>query len=365
MTTYDSNDAADTTDVITVRGERDLIALIPYQLGFRPEDSAVLLTEVSDADRRYLGLTVRMDLADLDDPARCAGLTPTVATQITRQGTEGLILVLFVEEQYEDARIDPGLYHSVATLDEAMPTDVPAIAEEDVWVVGDDGWGHLVACECCPRYGHCLEELDYSPAAAGMVVTGHVVASSREDLAVTRSASDVARQQANRAAQAEAVRRSCSSPEPWRTKMAHLWDGAVKGGADPELLGRLLAALADRQLRDAVVAAAMESAEGCTASYLDADVVAGAFDVGMPPDPEVADRAMTLAQQVAAHAPTDQAGPALGLLAYLAWWSNHGARADVVARQALAEEPGHRLAALVIDAIEHAVPPSWVRLRAT
>ncbi|WP_418607536.1 DUF4192 family protein [Georgenia sp. SUBG003] len=50
------------------------------------------------------------------------------------------------------------------------------------------------------------------------------------------------------------------------------------------------------------------------------------------------------------------------MLAYLAWWGNEGARADVVARQALAEEPGHRLAELVVAALEGGMPPAWVRM---
>ena len=62
-------------------------------------------------------------------------------------------------------------------------------------------------------------------------------------------------------------------------------------------------------------------------------------------------------------APDGAGAPALGLLAFLAWWSSDGARADVLAHQALAEEPGHHLAALVVRALDAAAPPPWYEPR--
>jgi hypothetical protein len=105
----------------------------------------------------------------------------------------------------------------------------------------------------------------------------------------------------------------------------------------------------------------MEAAEGRTGKYLDPERVVRAFETELPPETAVVGRATTLAHAVAAHAEPGAGGAALGALAYLAWWGNEGARADVVARQALQEEPGHRLAELVVAALEAGMPPAWVR----
>ncbi|WP_448629283.1 DUF4192 family protein [Cellulomonas soli] len=62
-----------------------------------------------------------------------------------------------------------------------------------------------------------------------------------------------------------------------------------------------------------------------------------------------------------AHGRAGGQAPALTLLALLAWWCGDGARAQVLLERALADEPAHRLALLLAEALEAALPPGWVR----
>ncbi|KAE8762128.1 DUF4192 family protein [Georgenia thermotolerans] len=155
----------------------------------------------------------------------------------------------------------------------------------------------------------------------------------------------------------------------WRREGAALWDASAAAMTDrpgpppaappAEALGRLLAFLADRELRDAVVARTITGGRRPTAAYLDTGAVIAAFDAARRRDPEAFAAAFALGTAVAQAAPDGAGAPALGLLAFLAWWSSDGARADVLAHQALVEEPGHHLAALVVRALDAAAPPPW------
>ncbi|GAA4286112.1 DUF4192 domain-containing protein [Georgenia daeguensis] len=380
-----------TTETIRLSQPRDLIALIPYRLGFHPAESAVLVAvSVTPDGRKEVGLVARMDLADLASPLSGGEAAAVLAGHVAAQQPEDLHLVLYTKEE-DDRVLHDVVDHLADALDEAL---WPLAPDLDPWRVGPRGWGHLDTCDCCPPAGHPLELLTASPAAAAMVTAGRAAAGDRSQLAVVRTRDGDALATAFAAAEAERerlreVRRACGGAplvrgaafgvpgarpardqEPlrrWREQGARLWDAAVATGPGqrsrtaPEVLGRLLVVLGDKVVRDAVVAATMEAAEGRTGDYLDPGTVVRAFETEVAPDAEMVGRATALAQTVAAHAEPGGGGPALGALAYLAWWGNEGARADVVARQALQEEPGHRLAELVVAALEAGMPPAWVR----
>ena len=380
-----------TTEIIRLSQPRDLIALIPYRLGFHPAESAVLVAVSLTPDgRKEVGLVARMDLADLGGPLSGAAAAAVLAGHVAAQEPDDLHLVLYTGEP-EDDRLHDVVDNLADALDEAL---WPLAPDLDPWWVGPRGWGHLDPCSCCPPLGHPLDLLSASPAAVAMVTAGCAAAEDRSQLAVVRSRDGDALATAYAAAEAErerlqSVRRACGGAplvrgaafgvpgarpardqEPllrWREEAARLWDAAVVTGPGPgsrpapDVLGRLLVVLGDKVVRDAVVAATMEAAEGCTADFLHPDTVVRAFETELTPDPAVVGRATTLAHAVAAHAEPGGGGAALGALAYLAWWGNEGARADVVARQALQEEPGHRLAELVVAALEAGMPPTWVR----
>lgn len=81
------------------------------------------------------------------------------------------------------------------------------------------------------------------------------------------------------------------------------------------------------------------------------------------PDEELVDAACQVLEAVAAHGRAGRQAPALTVLALLAWWCGDGVRARVLVEQALAHDPGHRLAELLDRALALGLPPGWLRRR--
>ncbi|WP_448072068.1 DUF4192 domain-containing protein [Georgenia yuyongxinii] len=374
--------------VIRLSSPRDLLALVPYRLGFHPERSAVLIgTRVNERGRDAPGLVVRVDLADLAHPAAGPKLAAALSGHLLDDGAHDVTVVLYTHLTHPERAVDEELAAVCAALSAALSW------AQDLrpWVVGPDGWGHLGCEDCCPAAGYPVADLEASPVAAALVLEGHTAAPSRAALAVPRVPAGPARDAAERAADTERARRravlAATGGAPllrgaafgapgaaaardqgplrrWRRDGAQLWDstvGARGARPGPEALGRLLVHLGDRCLRDAVLARTMDGGRRASHRYLGAAAADAAFDAPRRPDIEVLDAAMVLAGDVAAHSAPGRGAPALGMLAFLAWWSADGARADVVAQQALAEEPGHRLAVLVVRSLDRAVPPPWYR----
>jgi hypothetical protein len=64
-----------------------------------------------------------------------------------------------------------------------------------------------------------------------------------------------------------------------------------------------------------------------------------------------------------AHLPDDLAGPAAATLALLAWSHGDGASALVAADRAMAADPSNTLGPLVVDALQHGLPPeTWANV---
>jgi hypothetical protein len=78
------------------------------------------------------------------------------------------------------------------------------------------------------------------------------------------------------------------------------------------------------------------------------------------PDDELLERGRRLLSAVARTAPEGRRAEALGMLAWMAWWAGHGARARLLAARALADQPDHRLSLLVDELLRAGVPPAWV-----
>lgn len=331
---------------VRVAEPRELLAYVPYRLGFHPEASVVLLSMRRAGAVHETGLITRTDLADLVAASSARLIMGALAGHLRDDGAEWVLVVA-----YDDAGEWPRARRHVLDA-------LHGFARLSVWLVSGDGYGHDACAEgCCPRP---LSDLEATKIGAAMVLDGVAVLPRRADLAVRAVPPSPDRAAAWTAYTEEVLR----SAPPWGR--AALWDRVLRGaqhqhpasGAD---LGRLLATLTDRVMRDAVLGRVLDPVPaGGTAAYLDAAAVAAVLHAGEPPArPEVA-AARDVLVQVAAHARPGTAAPALGALAFLAWWSGDGARADVVAQQCLEVDPVHRLAHLVLDAVEAGMPPLWV-----
>ncbi|WP_125777334.1 DUF4192 domain-containing protein [Antribacter gilvus] len=294
-----------TTATVRVGGPQDLLAYIPFRLGFRPQDSLVVVS--LRGPRRSVGLVARVDLDDLtlappvgagpagagpagtggagtDGPGEPggggepggAGLADWLVEHTVADGADRAVVVVYTAADL-DGRPRGAERRAVdlvrARLDRVLPGT-------EAWVVAPTGYRALGCTDqvCCPPGGRPLTQIEGSRVSAGMVLEGRTVAPSRAERYAIRPAATEARAQASRAAgrwqqqhdrivvaaagtgpdAARAVRslsqRGAEVLDLWRTLTRQ---AAVEPGQQvvlaPVLLGRLAAGLSDTWIRDAVL----------------------------------------------------------------------------------------------------------------
>lgn len=362
--------------VVTMREPRDLLALIPYQLGFRPEASAVLVS--LRGSRGRVGLVVRVDLADLADPDHGGQVARDVVTHVLGDGASRAVVVLY-------PGAEGGIEVPLARLREAGEH---LLGDLTAWVVGPRGWWGEGCTDpaCCPPGGRPLTEIDAAPIGARMVFEGISVAANRAALGEVRSAGREARKSARGArdrwlAHARAVdgpeaayRWRRSGLDAWLTEFVRVAESLERGdghrvATSPAVAGRIEAALSDTLVRDAVLVSFVPDTDRAqdllVGGVTDPEVGAALRSIIDPqhalvPEPHRVRAATAVLTQVVAHAPRDRRTPAQTLLAVLAWWSGDGARANLFVEEALARRPDYRLALLVRDALATGMPPGWI-----
>ncbi|WP_124343797.1 DUF4192 family protein, partial [Cellulomonas algicola] len=182
------------TTTLRVSEPRELLALVPYRLGFRPRDSAVAIS--LRPPRGQVGLVVRVDLeqlADPDDGGRCAR---ALVGLLDQDGARRAVLVLYVED---DPRTG-GARTAVRAVEALREAAAVPLGDVVVWVVTATGYLALDCTDhaCCPPGGRPLRELDSTQTSARMVLAGSAVAGSRGDLGRIRRADEDARRGAAR-----------------------------------------------------------------------------------------------------------------------------------------------------------------------
>ncbi|WP_372592853.1 DUF4192 domain-containing protein [Actinotalea sp.] len=364
---------------IRTREPRELLALIPYQLGFTPRDSAVAVSV--RGERHRVGLVARVDLPDLSDPSCGPELARSLVGHLLADGAASAVLVLYTDGPLPtvgDEAAHPAVAHFRGEAG-------PLLGEVAVWVVGPAGYRAL-GCEdpdCCPAQGRPLTDLQSTQVGAHMVVSGRQVVPSREDLVPTVEVPAGDRRATRRAADRWAARRADSldpvSVHRWRRAGLAAWreDLARCAGEpglaiEPTRLGRHLAALDDVLVRDAVLLGLVPGngrlADRVVAGY-SGDEIGRALGAildpvsGLAPDPVLVDPARHLLVQVAAHASRRRRAPALTLLGLMAWWEGDGARAGIHLDRALGAREDYRLAVLLATTLASGMPPGWVRAR--
>jgi hypothetical protein len=383
---------------IRVREPRELLALLPYQLGFRPERSAVAVA--LRPPRGRVGLVARVDLTDLSDDDLGPQLARRLVTHLVGDGADRVVLVLYTDADPR-RRPAPGWASAAVEQPSAAADVAPAVrhfrsasaaflGDVPVWVVCPDGYLSLDCDDddCCPPGGRPLVELQSTEVGAHMVLAGAMVADSRDMLVPEPAAGAPARRNAARAAARwEARRVTAEGGGPaalarWRATGLAVWRSEVTAArsgdtrARPASLGRLGLALADVAVRDAVLmtlvagagdvpervlvprAAGDDSMAGLVADLLGS--ILSPRD-GVPPDADLHTASTAVLERLVAHQRVDERTPASTLLALLAWWGGDGARAGVLLDRALRADPAYRLAQLLAEALAAGLAPGWVR----
>jgi hypothetical protein len=378
---------------VRVRGPQDLLAFVPFRLGYQPSESVVVVSV--RGPRQIVGLVARLDL-DASD-GRCADGRPaaeaaaaSLARVATKDGADRVVVVGYTGAALP-AAIDAGTRVRCAVEATAARIDT-RIPGTESWVVTPGGYRALDCTDplCCPAEGRPPEDIVHSRIAASMVLAGRSVAPSRADRLRIARASPEARRSAGRAA--ARWTRARATTADWAARSLEEWRVAVRRTADaeagervelePPVLGRLAAAMSDRWVRDALLLwittqddmtdgtadddAVLRTAERRIDTATDA---AAGRAMARIVDPDGATRptgervgaAVRVLEEVVAHVSRDRQPAPLTLLGLVAWWSGDGAVASGRLEAALAIDERYTLAKLVSSALDAGLPPGWVR----
>ncbi|GAA1850425.1 DUF4192 domain-containing protein [Asanoa iriomotensis] len=336
---------------ITVRSCADLIASVPYLLGFHPTESIVVIAIVGDRVR----FVARGDLPAAVPPSQIAR---RLASLLFRDPVDAIAIIGYGPS----TAVTP---IAEAVCDALRPTDVTVV---DVLRV-DEGryWSYVCANpSCCPPEGK-LFDLTTTCVGAAAVYAGRVALPDRESVAT--SIAPVAG--AARAAMTEATARA-------DTRLTALVDAARAAG---EIGSTRLRSMAPRMVAAAVHANTRVAKALRAAGDEAVDEAVARYRVGRTlSDDEVAWLSVLLVHLPARdhaweHTTDDEwhvdlwsdvvrrvdpplaAAPA-SLLAFAAWRAGYGALATIAVERALAVDPDYALARMIDEILEQCLPPS-------
>lgn len=376
------------TPTLRVRDPQELLALIPFQLGFQPRESAVVVS--LRGPRRRVGLVMRVDLDELAHPEDGRQVARTMTAHVAADGGRDTVLVLYTDLPVAPDRDASSPWR--ATQHYLCAAEV-FLGTVDVWIVSSTGYTALGCADsgCCPSGGRPLSDLTGTVIGAEMVLAGAVVMATRDELAWIPRAGELERRRANAAANRWRRRaRGAGQSElaSWRLDGFADWRAALDGEIFPANLGRIEVALDDIAVRDAVLLSLVPGTGDLPERYLThvgagRDATRGERDdgdaaridaavgramaaiiepaAGVPPQDERSTAAVRVLEGVVAHGRRHSQAPALTLLALLAWWRGSTARSGALLERAQSCDPTYRLAALLGQAIDTGMAPGWAR----
>lgn len=140
----------------TVTSPIDLLAAVPFLIGYQPSD-AIVMMELQDES---ITMAIRVDFPESITEGEASALASKF------EGSDGALLVFYIPESCEDAEL------VIRPISEAlMELNVPL--KESIIIVGDR-WRSLICVDesCCPIEGSPLPELNDSRITAEEISRG-------------------------------------------------------------------------------------------------------------------------------------------------------------------------------------------------
>jgi hypothetical protein len=389
---------------LTVHCPEDILGFIPHSLGYWPADSLVAMT----LHGKRLGATLRLDLPGPDVLADPKKFASTVRDYLRAdQDADASLLVFFTNDGWMDGCLGSVQTYSglLASLQALLGT--AGMPVRDAWYVGDSYWRDAYCTDesCCPRPGRPISDIRDSRLNAEMVFRGSSVGPAPEDQsagATTMPAESRARLRAAEAAWMVPLDLRRGSRAQFNA-LLDSWEVLLRSGqcpAEPLAQGFVRATLRVPAWRDAVLvmaaagrAAAMEGAAhfgifdaecGLTPVRPPGGWEAGVTEAGASSPAPVPGREATVPgygevmlglepavpdwislnnldhvlEQLAAAG--GQAGAAaLTGRGWISWCRGRGSYAAAHLGLALEEEPGYRLAELLLELVRRGTLCGW------
>lgn len=316
-----------TQPTMRIRGAADLIAALPYLLGFHPANS-LTVTAMRDARVTF---AMRADLPDAGTPAEVvAAHADQLVTAVTRQeGITGVIIVGYGPAERVTPAVDAA--HRALTAAGIPVRDALRVTDGRYWSYT------CTNLTCCPADGTPCDR-DSSRVAAEATLAGMVALPSRADLAAQIAPVD-----------GDARQRMHDATTRALYEIAAL-------GADASLTERGHAAVRQAHQRYEDGRALSDDDAAWLTILLQHHQVrdhAGARCTDHP-------SRLTLWTDITRRAEPGLVAAPASLLAYTAWQHGNGALALIAVDRALDADPTYTLAHLIGEALQRSIPPSAV-----
>ena len=315
----------------TLTSPHDLLAAIPFLIGYHPENSLVLVALKDDS----VGMAMRVDMPTDIAPESY----DLLASHFQREAADAALIVAYVDSQTDP---EPVLINTSAALLRA------GISIKESLIVFDGRYRSMLChdSECCPPLGSPIPDIDSSRIAAEHVIAGHPmpfanVSGLVQSIAALPSAME----------------------ESWQSEVRTFWiesdsenlldlqrDGATavidlageyaqgRGAEDRELVARVIGRISDIQVRDYALGSHNE---------------------------ETADAYWQMWRELLLIAPRGFVAPIASIFAALAYERGEGALAHKALDRALADDERYSLALLLRRVFTAGWPPqSFSAMRA-
>lgn len=315
----------------TLTSPHDLLAAIPFLIGYHPENSLVLVALKDD----NVGMAMRVDMPTDIAPESY----DLLASHFQREAADAALIVAYVDSQSDPEAV---LINTSAALLRA------GISIKESLIVSDGRYRSMLChdSECCPSLGSPIPDIDSSRIAAEHVIAGHPmpfanVSGLVQSIAALPSAME----------------------ESWQSEVRTFWiesdsenlidlqrDGATavidlageyaqgRGAEDRELVARVIGRISDIQVRD--------------------------YALGSHND-ETADAYWQMWRELLLIAPRGFVAPIASIFAALAYERGEGALAHKALDRALTDDERYSLALLLRRVFTAGWPPqSFSAMRA-
>lgn len=315
----------------TLTSPHDLLAAIPFLIGYHPTDSLVIVSLKEEC----VGMAMRVDYPNIDD-AHATEAFDALVFHLLREGAQGALVVAYVPDGRDDGL---EILENISTA--LARAEIPI--RESLLIAG--GRWRSVLCgdqDCCPAQGNELPEIESSRVAVEQVADGRPMPyGNREGMADSIASLPLA-DDARFAKQVARHRIEAESDEIQKAQRAgalavlDLASRFIAGSmgrdipGDQELSAIVLGSISDIQVRD--------------------------FALGSHDDESI-EVYWAMWRYLVRIAPSGYVAPVASLLAALSYEKGEGALAQRSLDRALCDDPSYSLAGLLRRVFSAGWPP--------